>query len=53
MASRHEKQIYEGQSRRVAERRKNDRRRSINIIKFLQYLAVIIATVAIVKFLKL
>jgi len=53
MASRHEKQIYEGQSRRVAERRKSDRRKSVNIINFFQYLAVIVATVAIVKYLKL
>lgn len=53
MASRHEKQIYDGQSRRVAERRKSDRRKSVSIIKFLQFLAVIAVTVAIVKYLKL
>ncbi|HEY0268091.1 MAG TPA: hypothetical protein VGC12_02535 [Methyloradius sp.] len=53
MPSRHEKQIYEGQSRRLEERRKSDRRKSVNIIKFLSYLAVAIAAVAVVKFLKL
>jgi len=53
MASRHEKQIYEGQSRRVADRRKSDRRKSVTVIKFFQYLAIIIATVALVKFLKI
>jgi hypothetical protein len=53
MTSRHEKPIYEGQSRRVAERRKGDRRKSVTLIKLFQYLAVIVTTVVIVKYLKL
>lgn len=49
MAGRHERPLYEGQNRRVGDRRQTIRRRSDLYKKLIRYAAIVVITVLIVK----
>ena len=49
MTRRENKSIYDGQNRRVEERRQADRRRSKRYNKIFEIIAIIIVTVLVVK----